>query len=247
MIDWGSGYFAGLKLGFILIVLGIEFYFIIFEKWLEKDITHQEIVIFSILFAISIVLTILKMSLISIFIPLSGYVFIQVLHEIKEKTLTEKMESRRIDELKEIILQQPNNYKAYVELGDIYFKKEEYSKALELYKTGYKIKDLPSIKQKILISEKENKIKRGIIWICRNCGEENTEKEQKCKNCGEEKDVVKSIISDLKETKKYFFILIISPFIVLIILLVIRFLPLYLSIILFLFLLYLVFKFFLIS
>ncbi|MCM8784863.1 MAG: hypothetical protein NC827_00910 [Candidatus Omnitrophica bacterium] len=246
MINWGSGYFLGLKLGFILIILGIEFYFIVFEKWIEKDISYQEMTIFSLLFIISIMLTILKISLISIFIPLSGYIFIHFLQEKKEKKITEKSEIRRINELKDIISQQPNNYKAYIELGDIYFKKEEYSQALQFYKTAYRIKDLPLIRHKILVSEKENRRKEGVIWICRNCGEENAQEQQRCKNCGEEKDVIKSIAQDIKETKKYIIFLLILPIIVLLIFIIIKFLPLYFSLMLFLFILYLVFKFFLI-
>ncbi|MFN4226936.1 MAG: hypothetical protein ACK4F0_02190 [Candidatus Ratteibacteria bacterium] len=243
---WGSGYFLGLKLGFILIVLGIEFYFIFFEKLMEKDLTYQEMAIFSILFIVSIIITILKVSLVSIFIPFSGFIFIHFLQEKKEKLLTEKLETKRINELKKIISQQPNNYKAYIELGDIYFKKEEYLQALEFYKTAYKIKDLPLLKHKILVSERENKIKEGEIWLCRNCGEENSGEQKKCKNCGEEKDVMKSIVNDIKKTKKYITFLLTSPIIVLVIFIIIKFLPLYLSVILFLFLLYLIFKFFLI-
>ncbi len=245
MINWGSGYFLGLKLAFILIILGIEFYFIVFEKLMEKDISYQEITIFSFLFIASIVLTILKISLISIFIPFSGYIFIHFLQEKNEKYLSEKLEIKRINELKEIISQQPNNYKAYIELGDIYFKKEEYSQALQFYKTAYRIKDLPLIKHKISISEKEQKIKERELWICRNCGEENLGGQQKCKNCGERKDVIKSITADLKGVKKYIFFLLISPIIVLLIFIIIKFLPLYFSVILFLFMLYLAFRFFL--
>lgn len=247
MIDYGSGYFTGLKIGFILIVLGIEFYFFVFDRLVEKDISPPEILIFSVLFIFSIILMIWKLSLISIFIPFFGFVLINLYQQKKEDLITKKLEEKKLDELNKIILQQPDNFNAYIELGDYYFKKENYSKALELYMKAYKIKDFPWIKKKIEITEREDKIKNGIIWICRNCGETNAERDEKCKNCGEEKEILKSVVSDLRKTKKYFILLLISPFIVLIVFLIIIYMPLYLSIFVFLLILYFVFKFFLIQ
>ncbi|MGC8976788.1 MAG: tetratricopeptide repeat protein [Candidatus Ratteibacteria bacterium] len=247
MVDYGAGYFSGLKLGFILIVLGVEFYFFVFEKFIEKDITLPEILIFSILFIFSIVFVVWKLSLISIFIPFFGFIIINLIQQRKEQLITKKSEEKRLNQLEKIISQQPNNINAYVELGDYYFKNEDYSKALEFYRKAYEIKDFPWIKNKIEISEREDKIKKGIIWICKNCGETNTGKDEKCKNCGEEKDILKSVVKDLKETKKYFILLLISPFLVLILLLIIIYMPLYLSIFVFLLLLYFLFRFFLTS
>jgi tetratricopeptide (TPR) repeat protein len=245
MIDYGAGYFAGLKIGFILIVLGIEFYFFVFDRILEKDITPTEILIFSILFGLSIFLMVWKLTLISIFIPFLGFAIINFLNKKKEDLMTKEMEEKRLKELKEIIEQQPNNFKAYVELGDYYFKNENYSEAVKFYEIAYKIKDLPVIKNKLQIAKREQKIKEGIIWICKNCGETNLKEDEKCRNCGEEKEILKSIKKDLKETKKYFILLFISPVLVALIILIIIYLPLYLSIFLFLLLLYLVFRFFL--
>ncbi len=247
MIDYGAGYFAGIKLGFILIVLGIEFYFFVFDRIVEKDITPSETLIFSILFGISIFLMVWKLTLISIFIPFLGFVFINLINKKKEDLITKQMEEKRLKELKEIIEQQPDNFTAYVELGDYYFKKEKYSEAIKFYETANKLKDLPWIKNKLQIAEREQKIKEGIIWICKNCGETNLKEDEKCRNCGEEKEVLKSIKKDLKETKKYFILILISPIIGAFIILIIIYLPLYFSIFIFLLLLYFVFKFFLTS
>jgi len=249
MIDYGAGYFVGLKLGFILIVLGIEFYFFVFDRILEKDITPTEILIFSILFGLSIFLMVWKLTLISIFIPFLGFAIINFLNKKKEDLMTKEMEEKRLKELKKIIEQQPNNFKAYVELGDYYFKNENYSEAVKFYKIAYKLKDFPMFKHKLEVAERELKIKEGIIWICRNCGETNSKENERCRNCGEEKKVLKSIIKDLKKEKKsllyYFMYLLALPIIVVITILVIFYLPLYLSVFLFLFILYLVFRFFL--
>ncbi|MCS7181172.1 MAG: hypothetical protein NZ891_07505, partial [bacterium] len=83
MINWGEGYFLGLKIGFIFIILAIEFYFLVFDRWMEKDITLQETIIFSLLFIVSIIITVFKMSLVAIFIPFSGYLFINILQKKK--------------------------------------------------------------------------------------------------------------------------------------------------------------------
>ncbi|MCM8804813.1 MAG: hypothetical protein NC833_06130 [Candidatus Omnitrophica bacterium] len=245
MVDYGAGYFSGLRLGFILIVLGVEFYFFVFDRIIEKDISLPEVLVLSILFIFSIILMVRNLSLVSIFIPFLGYFLINLFRQKKENLITKKLEEKRLNELNEIILQQPNNFNAYIELGDYYFKKENYSKALEFYRKAYEIKDFPWIKKKFEIAEREKKIKNGIIWICKNCSQENTEKDEKCKNCGEEKEILKSVVNDLKKTKKYFILLFLSPLIVLIIFLIIIYLPIYLSIFLFLLLLYFIFRFFL--
>lgn len=247
MIDYGSGYFTGLKLGFILIVLSIEFYYLIFEKFIEKEIVFQEILIFSFLFFISIVIVVWKISLISILIPPAGFIIIHFLKKREEDVLTITEEEKRIEKLKKIVEQQPNNFKAYEELGDIYFKREDYENALNLYITSYKLKDFPYIKKKIEITKRLLEIKKGNIWICRNCGEDNLKENQKCKNCGEEKEVLKSIITDLKKLKKHFLIFFISPLIILLGFYIYYILPLYLSICLFLLLFYFLIKFFLIN
>lgn len=244
MVDWGSGYFAGLKFGFILIVLGIEFYYLIFERIIEKEIEHDELIILGILFIISIIVAVLKNSLIAIFLPFSGFIILYFLKEKKEEKITKDMEIKRLKELGKIIKQQPNNFNAYVEIGDYYFKKEDYEEALKYYKKAYEIKELPWISQKIKISKKEDKIKKGIIWICRECGEENKREDEKCKNCGMEKNLVKSILTDLKANKKYIILLFVSPLIVTIFFLIYLHLPLYLSLFLTLFLIYLAIRIF---
>lgn len=247
MVDYGSGYFSGLKLGFILIVLGIEFYFFIFDRLIEKDASSSEILILSFLFILSIFIVVKKLSLISIFIPPIGYIFFHFLKEKKEDIITREMEERKLEELRKIIEKKPDNFTAYIELGDYYFKKENYDEAIKFYKKAYEIKDFPWIRKRIEIAEKENKIKKGMIWICRNCGEENRENDERCKNCGEERDVLKSIKKDLKETKRYFILLLLSPLIVLIVFLIIIYLPLYFSIFLYLLLLYFLLRFFIFS
>ncbi|MCM8818391.1 MAG: hypothetical protein NC915_02795 [Candidatus Omnitrophica bacterium] len=245
MIDWAGGLFTGLMLAFILIILGIEFYFLIFEKIIDKETSISETLIFSCLFLISIILVVKKLSLLAIFIPPLGLVFIRFLQEKKENIITKRETEERIKELKEIISQQPNNFKSYEELANFYFKEEDYENALKLYKTAYKLKDLPSIKQKIEITERQIKIKNQIIWICRNCGEDNLKESERCKNCGQPKEVLKSIKEDLKQTKKYFIFLLITPFFVLIAFVIYIYLPLYISLFIFLLLLYFVIRFFL--
>ncbi|MCM8772125.1 MAG: hypothetical protein NC926_05030 [Candidatus Omnitrophica bacterium] len=244
MIDWGKGFYLGFKIAFLFIVLGIEFYFFVFEKMIEKEFSISETIIFSVLFLISILVVVLKMSIISIFIPPLGFVIIYFLQKQKENILTDLERERRIEELKKIIEQQPDNFTAYSELGDIYFKKEDYKKALDFYKIAYRIKNLPWIKHKIEVTDRLVKIEEGVIWVCRNCGSDNLREDEKCKSCGEEKEVLKSIKKDLKQTKKYFVFLIFIPFGVIIAYLILFFLPLYFSVFIFLLLLYFLVRYF---
>jgi tetratricopeptide (TPR) repeat protein len=246
----GQVFFSVIKLTFILIILGIEFYFFALQKIIEKEITIGEILSFLLLLNISILLIVKKgLLLVSLLVIPAGFGLIRCLEKIKENLTTKEIEEKRLKELEEIVQQQPNNYKAYEELGDYYFNKEVYSEAVKFYKIAYKLKDFPMFKHKLEVAERELKIKEGIIWICRNCGETNSKENERCRNCGEEKKVLKSIIKDLKKEKKsllyYFMYLLALPIIVVITILVIFYLPLYLSVFLFLFILYLVFRFFL--
>ncbi len=234
LIDWGGGFFTGLKLGFIFIVLGMEFYFLILEKWTEREINRLQLSILSIFFLIGFFFGIKKVSILSIFFLPFAYLVLYAAENIGVSTEEFIEEKQKIENLEKSVEKNPENWSAYLSLGDIYFNKEDYEKATYYYRKAYSLRDEPSIKQKLKVSEREDKIKKGLIWICPECGEENKGGKDKCWNCGYEKDVIKGIKKDLteKETKKHFIMLIVTPVAIGVIFLLIRFLPLYLSLIL---------------
>ena len=247
LINWGSGYFSGLKLGFIFIILGIEFYFLLFEKWTEREINIIQLIILSFSCFLGFLVGVIKISILSIFFLPFAYIVILGIENFnirKEENIQEKESIKRYEKA---IEKNPQNWAAYLSLGDIYFKKDDFEKASYYYQKAFLLRDEPVIKQKLKTAERENKIKMGEIWICPECGEENNGEENKCKNCGYEKDIIKSVKKDIKEKseiKKYLVLLIISPIAIGIILLLIKFLPLYFSIFLTIGIIYFLLKLF---
>lgn len=235
LINWGGGFWAGLKLGFIFIALGMEFYFLIFDKWIEREINGIQLTVLSIFFLIGFFFGIRKNSLLSIFFLPFAYLILYVSENIGVSTEEFIEEKEKIRNLEESIKKNPENWAGYFSLGNIYFNKEDYEKAIHYYRKAFALRDEPEIKHKLKVAEREDRIKKGIIWICPECGEENKGEEEKCWNCGYEKDVVKGIARDIKEKKeirKHALLLVVAPVAVLVIFLLIRFLPLYLSLVL---------------
>ena len=202
LIDWGSGYFSGLKLGLIFIILGIEFYFLLFEKWTEREINIIQLIILSFSCFLGFLVGVIKISILSIFFLPFAYIVILGIENFyirKEENIQEKESIKRYEKA---IEKNPQNWAAYLSLGDIYFKKDDFEKASYYYQKAFLLRDEPVIKQKLKTAERENKIKMGEIWICPECGEENNGEENKCKNCGYEKDIIKSVKKDIRKRVK---------------------------------------------
>jgi rubrerythrin len=103
-------------------------------------------------------------------------------------------------------------YFSCIELADIYFKKGIYDKALEFYKRAesilkeHEINDNIHLNQKIQSAEKEYRIKTREIWICPECGVENSGDNNICKNpeCGYSKNFFVWTIKDILKNKEDF-------------------------------------------
>lgn len=234
LINWGAGFFLGLKIGFLFIAIAIEIYFFLVDKFIEKELNLIEGIVLSVLAFFAFLLAIVRASFLSIFILPVGYLIVAGVEKLREEKIDKDSEDEKLRKIKYSILKNPDNPEFYVQLGDWYFKKEDYQQSLVYYKKAYSISETPWIKQKIKIAEKEDKIKKGIIWICPDCSFENSGEETQCKHCGYKKEIHKSIIEDIKEKEIRRYILLIPSLIgtVGIIFLLIRFLPLALSLIL---------------
>ncbi|HNS33520.1 MAG TPA: tetratricopeptide repeat protein [bacterium] len=98
-------------------------------------------------------------------------------------------------------------YKALIEIGDLYARNSEYEEAIEHYRQAdeinrrYKVKGLPGLSFKIQQAEKENRIKKGEIWVCTECGYDNPGKEDTCKHCGHIRRLLKSAKADILTQK----------------------------------------------
>mgnify|MGYP001015853812 CR=1 FL=1 len=204
-----EGFFLGLWLGGVLIILGIEFYYYVVARYIEKDLTTLEATIFIFFLLVSITILIFpfrynKNIFLGIFsivpLPLVDLIIRSVVN-VKEKT------QQRVDEKKQLqnwlytIEKQPENVNAYVAIGDIYFHRNEFEKALDFYQRAQKIMDMPYIMEKIKITEKELKIKNKIIWVCPECSFDNPGDIVKCNVCGYTK-IDKGLFRDIKYQKK---------------------------------------------
>ncbi|MBN1444643.1 MAG: hypothetical protein JW957_00855 [Candidatus Omnitrophica bacterium] len=206
MISWGGGFFLGLKFAFILIVLAIEFYFLAFYKYTEGEISKPEFNVLSLAMIACIVFSAVQLKNFSVGlwlvipVPLLSVIFrfLEVsLEEREDKKLTEK----KIRILEDKIARNPKSPNSYTLLGDIYFKREDYGRALAHYRKAYGIRETSELEHKIKIAGKEDRIQRGEIWVCRECGADNPGKSEKCISCGNIKKPSASIREDLLKNR----------------------------------------------
>lgn len=249
-----GGYFLGLYLGFGLIIIGIEFYYFILSRYIEKDLTVIEAIIFMFCLIISIVIFIKFLSLENLllgfvsFLPLPvAAVIIKTIKSSKEKI------QQKIDEEKELknwlytIENQPENVNAYVAAGDIYFKRNQFEKALEFYQKAEKLINMPYIMKKIKITEKEIKIKNGIVWVCPECSFDNPENTSRCRVCGYsrmDKDLIKDVKHHKRELLKALLFIILAPIGIILFFVLYIIMPMYLALVLTILFIYLTIKIF---
>jgi tetratricopeptide (TPR) repeat protein len=212
MIDWGGGFFLGLKLGFILIVLAIEFYFIALDKYTEGDISKTEFNVLSGITGLCIIISAVQLKKFSVGlwliipVPLFYFIFSFFEHSLEEKE-NERSTVKRVRILEDKIGRNSKSSNSYSMLGDIYFKKGDYGKALEYYRKAFSIRETSELGHKIKIAGKEDRIQRGEIWVCRECGADNPGKSEKCISCGSIKSpaasIKKDILASRAEIKKW--------------------------------------------
>ncbi|MGC9066595.1 MAG: hypothetical protein ACP5JO_08260 [Candidatus Ratteibacteria bacterium] len=198
-------FFLGLWIAIIFIILGIEFYYYILARFIEKDLTIIEGIIFIVCLCIAVMIFAKSQEffsgLISIsLLPLTDFI-IKVAVESKEKLRRQLEEQRNLENWLYTIENQPENVNAYVSIGDIYFQKQDYKRALVYYKKAQNLIDLPYIMEKIKITEKELAIKKGIVWVCPECSFDNPGDIKRCKVCGYSK-IDRNLFAEIKKNKK---------------------------------------------
>ncbi len=162
------------------------------------------------------------------FFPAAVWGILKKLEKHREEKITRVEEEKELKNWFYTIEKHPEHVQAYVAIGDIYFKREDYKKALFYYRKAYEIEKYPWILQRIKITEKEDKIKRGEIWICSECSFENPGYLERCKNCGNMRKPVESLKEDFvkvkEDIKKGLLWIVIGPFVIIIPLTIIFFL-----------------------
>jgi len=250
-----EGYFLGLWLGGVLIILGIEFYYYLVARYIEKDLTTFEATVFIFCLLVSIAILILpfrynKNIFLGVFsivpLPLLDLI-IRATASSKEKIQQLVNEERQLQNWLYTIEKQPENVNAYVAIGDIYFHRNEFEKALDFYQRAQKIMDMPYIMGKIKVAEKELKIKNKIIWVCPECSFDNPWEVEKCRVCAytrTDKDLFRDIKYHKKEMVKGFLFVIIAPMGVIFFIALYIVMPMYLALVITMLIMYLAIRFF---
>jgi len=214
---FGEALFKMLVLYIPLILLTLEAWW--FWYWSSYgDITSERFYLIESIIVILIFLTVIGVLkglffIGFLFIPIPLVVwFLMQKSEAKvddlNARLQEKVEIERLLEIVDNAREPALLYKALVELGDLYVKKTEYEKAIGCYRQAdeisemNKVKGLPGLSSKIKIAEKENRIKRGEIWVCIECSYDNPGNIAACKNCGNMRDFGKSLKKDVLGQKQ---------------------------------------------
>lgn len=187
---------------FLLIIQGWWFWY--WSSYGNLHDTHFKILEISTFLCFVLVITGVKISSLSLtffpsLFPGILYSFIKLYEKYVEKEITEREEKKEMQNLLYTVEKQPDNVNAYVHLGDIYFKREDYDTAVDYYKRAYQINQLPWIKFRIDVAEREKMIKKEKIWICPECGRKNTSEVVKCMNCGFAIKTKDAMADDLKK------------------------------------------------
>jgi len=144
-------------------------------------------------------------------IPLVLWEYIKKADKKQDSRATAQMEESEVHRLTEVIEKTAEPallYKPLIELGDLYSRRQEYSKAIGLYRRAEEIGEknnlggLPGISFKINQAEKEKRIKEREIWVCTACGYDNPGSITACKMCGGMKDMRKSAKRDILVQKQ---------------------------------------------
>ncbi|MCM8789206.1 MAG: hypothetical protein NC907_05395 [Candidatus Omnitrophica bacterium] len=250
-----GGYFTGLWLGFGLIVLGMECYYFILARYIDKELTGLEAVIFISCLIFSIALFIKSFSgyssiltgIISFFPLPVAYAIMTAIRTSKDKIEQKIDQDRDLNNWLYTIEKEPENVNAYVAAGDIYFKRKDYEKAMKFYQKAEKLIEMPYISEKIKITEKEIKIQKGLVWVCPECSFDNSGETTKCRYCGYSKidgNLLKDIKNYKRELIKGIYVVVFGPLAVIVSIALYIQLPAYLALIFTLVVIYLTIRFF---
>jgi len=130
MIDWGLGVYLGLKLGFILIVLAAEFYFLVVVKYTEGEMDRAEFIILFVITVLCIVIPVanLKNFALGLWpvvpVPLFYGIF-RVLEHIQIEKTDKELTEKDIRNLENRMVKNPEIPESYLMLGDIYLKNRD--------------------------------------------------------------------------------------------------------------------------
>lgn len=129
---------------------------------------------------------------ISPFIPLFLYFAIVRIFLIIERKSEEKKLNQ---EIKQIIKFSgiSASGESFKKIGDIYFLRQDFEKALSWFEKAYSINESPEISHKINLAKREILLKQNKIWICPECSITNSSANKKCKSCGTVKPSIKTL------------------------------------------------------
>ena len=121
---------------------------------------------------------------IGIVAPTLGWFLMMYMENLVASRQIHREANREVRKWLDAIAQDPKHYVAHECLGNIYFERKDYRRALEHYGRAREIKDTPALIHKSKIAEKEYRIQKGEIWVCDECSFENPGAVVTCAHCG---------------------------------------------------------------
>ncbi|MCK4245450.1 MAG: hypothetical protein KAX20_07485, partial [Candidatus Omnitrophica bacterium] len=187
-------------------------------------------------------------SSISLLVAISPIIFWAIFwlkDKVVEKRIDKNIDEEEIGKWERTIKFDPKNVGAYISLGDIYEKGRKFGKAISYYSEALNLYKSPSVESKLKLARAEKEAKESRTTFCPECGATNPRGIKLCLKCntslsafaGWEKGEVWQII---RSSVWRVFSVVLT---ILLVVFLIYSLPLYLSIILALFILYLGLRF----
>lgn len=201
-----DAYFWGLWITVIFLGIAVEYYFLALDKYTEDEIGKTQFILLSSAAAVSFLIHIrnIKISHVSV-LPLlllpAIYSIMRIIEALHEKQVENCRMEKDIASCLEAIKKRPDISAPYIMLGDIYARQENYEKALQCYERGNTAESTPESLQKIKLASRGLRIKRGEIWVCKECRQDNPCSAEKCRECGASKNTVKYLKDDFRQNK----------------------------------------------
>ncbi|MCM8759323.1 MAG: hypothetical protein NC906_06090 [Candidatus Omnitrophica bacterium] len=134
---------------------------------------------------------------VSPFIPPVLYIGMKRIFQLREK----KYENEKIKREIEGIMKSSGitgSTESFEKIGDIYFSRQDFDKALSWFRKAQSIKDTPEITHKINLAKKEILLKQNKIWVCPECSITNPSTIRKCKSCGTLKPSIETLKDEIR-------------------------------------------------
>lgn len=177
-------------MGLVLALIGIFFGFqacLFFHLWMSGEIVNIRFgfLVFTLLGALVFVVRHLNssISLLVAILPIIFWAIFWLKDKVVERQIDKNFYEREIEKWERTIEFDPKNVGAYIALGDIYEKEGRLDKAISYYDDALNLYKSPSVESKLKRARAEKEAEESRTIFCSECGATNPKGRKFCVKC----------------------------------------------------------------